>query len=89
MRHFGPRPLIEHAGVKSESTTLWNAVIGYRFSDRSRVVLEMFNLMDAAVSDIDYFYTSRLSGEPEEGVDDVHTHPVIPRSARISLQFRF
>jgi hypothetical protein len=52
-------------------------------------VLEGFNLFNAAVSDIDYFYTSRLVGEPEEGIDDVHTHPAIPRSARVTLRVSF
>ena len=36
-------------------------------------------------SDIDYFYTSRLPGEPAEGVDDIHFHPVLPRTARLNL----
>ena len=30
-------------------------------------MLEAFNLFDAEVSDIDYFYASRLPGEPEGG----------------------
>lgn len=89
VRHFGPRPLTEDGRVRSESTTLWNAVLGCRVSAKSRVVLELFNLLDAAVADIDYVYRSRLPGEPAEGVDDVHTHPAPPRSARIGLQLRF
>jgi hypothetical protein len=89
VRHFGPRPLIEDASVMSKPTTLWNAEAGYRFSGSARLVLEVFNLFDAEVSDIDYFYTSRLPGEPAEGIDDVHTHPALPRSARVGLQFTF
>ncbi len=38
---------------------------------------------------LDYFYTSRLPGEPLAGVDDVHTHPSIPRTARVGLQMSF
>jgi hypothetical protein len=41
------------------------------------------------VSDIDYFYTSHLPGEPAAGVDDVHTHPALPRTARVALRMRF
>ena len=52
---------------KSESTTIWNGEIGYRFSQRARVSIEGFNLLDSDVSDIDYFYTSRLPGEPAAG----------------------
>ena len=73
----------------SKSTTLWNGEVGYRFSSRARLVLEVFNLFDAKVSDIDYFYTSRLPGEPADGVEDVHTHPALPRSARVGLQLSF
>jgi hypothetical protein len=89
VRHFGPRSLLEDASVTSKSTTLWNGEVGYRLSPNARIVLEAFNIFDAEVSDIDYFYTSRLRGEPAGGVDDVHLHPALPRSARIGLQFSF
>jgi hypothetical protein len=89
VRHFGPRPLIENASVMSKSTTLWNGDVGYRVSPRTRVVLELYNLFDAEVSDIDYFYGSRLPGEPEEGIEDVHSHPALPRSVRVGLQLSF
>jgi TonB dependent receptor-like, beta-barrel/Carboxypeptidase regulatory-like domain/TonB-dependent Receptor Plug Domain len=89
VRHFGPRPLIEDASVMSKSTTLWNGGIGYRLSTRARLVLEMFNIFDADASDIDYFYASRLPGEPDQGVADIHTHPALPRSAWLSLQVSF
>ena len=89
VRHFGPRPLIEDASARSNGTTLWNAEAGYRFSGKARLVLEAFNLFDARVADIDYFYVSRLPGEPAGGVADIHTHPALPRSARIGMQFSF
>jgi outer membrane receptor protein involved in Fe transport len=89
VRHFGPRPLIEDASVTSNSTTLWNGEIGFRLSSAARLVLEAFNLFDAEVSDIDYFYASRLQGEPADGVDDIHLHPALPRSARIGVQISF
>jgi hypothetical protein len=89
VRHFGPRPLVEDASVTSKSTTIWNGEVGYRLSRKARVVLELFNIFDAEVSDIDYFYASRLPGEPGEGIEDIHTHPALPRSARIGLQLTF
>jgi hypothetical protein len=36
-------------------------------------------------SDVDYFYRSRLRGEPATGIDDIHFHPTLPRTAHISL----
>ena len=89
LRHFGPRPLIEDNSVQSAPTTIWNGEIGLRINERMDVVLEGFNLLDSDVSDIDYFYTSRLPGEPADGVDDIHFHPSIPRTARVLLNFRF
>jgi hypothetical protein len=89
LRHFGPRPLIEDGSAQSESTTIMNGEIGYRFSRQLSLVLQGFNLFNAEVSDIDYYYTSRLPGEPPEGVDDIHLHPALPRSARLSLRVSF
>jgi hypothetical protein len=89
VRHFGPRPLIEDGSVNSRSTTIWNGEVGYRLSNKARLVLEAFNIFDTNVSDIDYFYASRLPSEPADGVEDIHTHPALPRSARIGIQFSF
>jgi hypothetical protein len=89
VRHFGPRPLIEDDSATSDATTLWSGEIGYRVTPKLRLVLEAFNLFDAKVADVDYYYTSRLPGEPFEGVDDVHTHPALPRSARLGLTIQF
>ena len=52
-------------------------------------MLEVFNIFDADASDIDYYYASRLSGEPDQGVLDIHTHPALPRSAWFGLQVAF
>ncbi|MDP1569977.1 MAG: TonB-dependent receptor [Vicinamibacterales bacterium] len=75
--------------MRSEATRLIYAQAGYRISPRARVVVDAFNLFDAAASDIDYFYTSRLRGEPAGGIEDVHAHPALPRTVRVSLQLSF
>lgn len=88
-RYFGPRALIEDNSVRSASTSLVNLQAGYQPAARVRVVGDMFNLFDADVSDIDYYFTSRLPGEPLEGVDDRHFHPAVPRTFRISATVAF
>jgi hypothetical protein len=35
------------------------------------------------------FYASRLPGEPPEGVEDRHFHPIEPRTARMYANWRF
>jgi hypothetical protein len=47
--------------------------------------VSVLNAFDAVADDIQYYYTSRLQGEPVSGVDDVHFHPVEPRQVRVSL----
>lgn len=89
LRYFGPRPLIEDDSVRSRASSLVYLEAGYRFSNRLKVSVEVFNLLDARVSDIDYFYASRLPGEPAEGVDDVHFHPAEGRSVRIAAGWTF
>ena len=83
LRYFGPRPLIEDNSVRSDATALVNLGAGYKLSPRVRVVLDVFNLLNAEDSDIDYLYESRLAGEPPEGVTDIHFHPTLPRTARL------
>jgi outer membrane receptor protein involved in Fe transport len=89
LRHFGPRPLLEDNSVKSRTTSLVNGELGYRFGKPYQLIGQIFNVFDRKVSDIDYFYTSRLPGEPAGGIADVHTHPALPRTLRVALQIRF
>jgi outer membrane receptor protein involved in Fe transport len=89
MRYFGPRPLIEDNSQRSASTAIAYARVGYKFNRRWTAQLDAFNLFDRKVSDVDYYYTSRLPGEPAEGVDDIHYHPAERRSFRLTLKAVF
>ncbi len=91
LRYFGPRALIEDNSVRSSSSTLINARAGYRFHGKGapRAALDVFNLFDSRADDIDYYYTSRLAGEPAEGVNDTHLHPAEKRSFRLTLSYGF
>lgn len=84
-RHFGAAPLTEDGSVRSNSTTVVNAEVGYRFSANLSVALSGLNLFDARDNDITYFYESQLAGEAEP-VADRHFHPVEPRTARLTLK---
>ena len=81
-RYFGGVPLIEDGSVEWGSSSMVNARVGFRFNAGLDLTLGVFNLLDADDSDIEYFYASRLPGEPAGGVEDVHFHPTAPRSAR-------
>ena len=88
-RFFGQRPLIEDNSVKSRSTGLLSARLGYRFDDGLTVALDGFNLLDVKRSQIDYYYTSRLASEGAGGVDDIHFHPVEPLAFRLMVSKQF
>jgi outer membrane receptor protein involved in Fe transport len=88
VRYLGEAPLVEDASVVSEPTTLVNVEAGVHLTDHLDISLSVFNLFDDDGSDITYFYESRLPGEPAP-VEDVHFHPVEPRTVRATATWRF
>ncbi len=88
LRYLGEAPLVEDDSVRSDPTLLVNVEAGYRFNERLSAFLTVFNLFDAEDNDISYFYESQLPGEAAP-VDDVHFHPVEPRSLRGTIAYRF
>ena len=87
VRYLGQSPLIEDDSVRSDGSVLVNVGVNYTrgvFEYR----LDLFNALDSGDADISYFYASRLNGEPREGVEDVHFHPLEPRTLRGSVIWR-
>jgi hypothetical protein len=81
----GSYRIVEDDSVRSRATAPVNLEAGYRVSKNVRLAVDVFNLLNTSDADIDYFYTSCLPGEPSQGVADVHTHPTLPRTARLNL----
>ncbi|WP_267389814.1 TonB-dependent receptor [Sphingomonas sp. GC_Shp_3] len=63
----------------------WNLQIGFTLPRGWRVGVGVFNLFDSHDEAADYFYTSRLPGEPAGGITGFQVHPLEPRSARFSI----
>lgn len=97
LRYFGPRPLVEDNSVRSKSTSTLNGRIGYKVSQKVRIVLEGYNLTNRKDNAIDYYYESRLKNEPQvigasgfpSGTFDKHPHPIESRSFRLNLIVNF
>ena len=85
VRQAKSRPLVEDNSVRSRATSLVNLEAGYTLTKQLRIAVDVFNLLDAPDNDIEYFYTSRLPGEPLSGVADIHFHPALKRTARVSV----
>jgi len=88
IRYLGEAPLIEDNSVRSDATVLVNAQATYQFARNWSATLEVLDIFDSQDNDITYFYESRL---PSESVaqEDLHFHPVEPRSLRLTVQADF
>lgn len=87
VRHFGDAALVEDDSINYPSTTIINMGLSYK-TDRWTAGVDLFNLADSEHYDIAYWYSSRLSSEVSS-VEDIHFHPVNPRSIRMGLEYRF
>ena len=83
-RYFSERPLTADKSVEARQSFQLNARAGYR-TERWEAAVDVLNLLDRDDNDIEYYYTSRLPGEPLAGVDDTHFHPAEPRTVRASF----
>jgi outer membrane receptor protein involved in Fe transport len=88
IRYFDGAPLIEDGSVEGESSTMANLAIGWS-NDRWRFQADVLNLFDSDDKDIQYFYGSRLPGEPMDGVEDIHYHVFEPRQIRVYASLLF
>ncbi len=88
VRYLGKAPLVEDNSVSSDSTLLLNAQSHYAFSPRLSLSVEILNLLNSRDNDISYFYASQRRDEVQP-VEDIHFHPVEPRSLRLTLRAHF
>ena len=85
---LGPRPLVEDGSVRSGPTALWDARVGYRFTEIWHLQLDIFNLFNSQAHQIDYFYATQLPGESQPTYG-IQFKPVEPLSARLTLAASF
>ena len=88
LRYLGSAPLIEDDSVRSDPTTLLNLEAGYEFTSALSVTVSLLNALDSDDDDISYYYESQLANESAP-VEDVHLHPVEPRTLRLGVLARF
>jgi outer membrane receptor protein involved in Fe transport len=87
VRYFGASPVNQDDSVRSRPSLQVYAEAGYHFSAQLSASLRVYNLLDRRDYDVEYYYASQLRGEPAP-VNDIHFHPVEPRSLRASLKYR-
>ncbi len=87
-RYLGKIPLTEDGSIVSNGSALTNLSLGWPLLN-GEVQLNIFNLFDSDDHDVDYFYTSRLEGEPLSGIEDIHYHIFEGRQIRLSWMREF
>ena len=83
-----PEPAAWAALARGGITTVVNLRAGRRFG-RVELALDVLNALDSNDHDIDYFYASRLPGEPTDGAEDLHYHVMEPRTWRLTASWFF
>ncbi len=88
MRYLGDRPADPDRIATARGYTLvnWTARYRYKFIE---AFLSVENLLNTEWRESQFFFTSRLGGEPAGGVDDIHFTPGNPRTFFGGLTFRF
>ena len=88
VRHFGSYSLIEDNSQRADPLTVVNARVEYQLG-RVELAADLLNVLDSKDNEIEYFYASRLPGEPAGGIEDRHIRPIEPRQLRVSASLRF
>ncbi|MBB3859373.1 hypothetical protein GGQ88_000613 [Novosphingobium hassiacum] len=88
-RKLGSHPLVDDNSVRSPGYGQFNFAVGRKLGHGLTFRAEMFNLLNSSDNAADYFYRSRLQGEGPEGAEDLHVHPLEPRSLRLTLSAAF
>ena len=88
-RYVGSAALTPDNRVRSGVSRTLNLRVQQRTTPDLTLSLDVLNLGRQQANDVAYFYTSRLPGEPQAGVADVHLHPALPRSWRLTARLDY
>ncbi|MEO7568038.1 MAG: TonB-dependent receptor, partial [Croceibacterium sp.] len=91
VRYLGPHALLQDNSLRGEPTVLLNlraAWTPHQFSGWE-VYGELLNALDSKRDDIDYFYVTRLQGEPLDGIEGRNSRIVEPRQFRLGVKKTF
>jgi outer membrane receptor protein involved in Fe transport len=70
---------------KDRGYSEFNLDAGYKVNAHLKVQLSVYNLFNTRANSSAYFYTSRLPGEPPDGVTGLQAHPLEPISGVLKV----
>lgn len=91
VRYLGPHPLIEDNSQRGTPTTLVNFRAAWTPTNFHglEIYVDLLNAFDSHADDIDYWYVTRLPGEPLAGVEGRNSRIVEPRQLRVGIKKTF
>ena len=89
LRYLGPHALIEDNSVRGQDTMLVNLRAAWTGFEGWEIYGELLNALGSDAHDIDYFYATRLPGEPAGGIEGRNSRVVEPRQVRVGVKMRF
>ena len=85
-RRLGTHPLSDGDKLpEDKGYSEFNLDVSYALAHGWKIGVTVLNLFNSKDNAADYYYTTRLPGEPAEGVTDFQVHPLDPRAARFTL----
>jgi outer membrane receptor protein involved in Fe transport len=88
MRHVGDRVADDFGHHTARGYTIFNSTTRYRWRN-FEAFFTVENLTNTDWREAQFFFTSRLGGEPDAGVADIHYTPGTPRSFFGGIALRF
>ena len=88
MRHLSNRSADEDRTQTARGYTLFSSTTRYRYKN-FEAFLSAENLTNVDWREAQFFFTSRLGGEPAAGVNDIHYTPGNPRSFLGGIAWHF
>ena len=89
-RRLGPYPVSDGDEFpEDKGYSEFNLDVGYKLNHGLKLQVSVFNLLNEKADAAAYYYTSRLPGEPLDGVTDMQVHPLEPRSAKLTVTKTF
>jgi outer membrane receptor protein involved in Fe transport len=88
IRHLADRFASEDREAKARGYTLFDFTARYRYRALEAFV-SIENLTNTEWREAPFYFTSRLQGEPADGVADIHFTPGTPRAVLGGLAWRF
>lgn len=94
LRYVGAYALEETGEQKSHAFWTTNLKVGYRFTPKLQLTLDVLNLFDKKANDIEYWGAACSRGDGPgcnggEGIDGRLVHPMEPRTARLAMRASF